>query len=136
MSADLPRILLAEESLPFRRVIREAVTAFYDCVVEDAPSGEAAFELALRQRYALYLFSYKLPDMSGEMLDRLLSKSVPAVQGVASAPPVIFLLRQEDAECWQHLQRDARVRGHTLMPPKLDKLLPLLGKILQSKTVG
>jgi DNA-binding NarL/FixJ family response regulator len=133
MSEPLPRILLAEESLPYRRVIREAATAFFHCEIDDAPSAEAAFDLALRQPYALYVFSHALPDMSGEMLDRLLSKAIPLTQGSASAPPVVFLVRAEDADRWQHMLRDARVRGHAVMPPRLDKLLPLLGKLLQPR---
>jgi hypothetical protein len=42
----IPRVLLAEESLPYRRVIREALMAFRVCEIDDAPSGERAFELA------------------------------------------------------------------------------------------
>ena len=41
-----PRVLLAEESLPYRRVIREALQAFRVCEVDVAPSGERAFEMA------------------------------------------------------------------------------------------
>ena len=83
----VPRVLLAEESLPFRRVIREALTAFRVCEVDDAPSGERAFEMALRREYALFLFSLPLPDMSGDMLDRLLSTAYPLVHASAHAAP-------------------------------------------------
>ena len=56
----VPRVLLAEESLPYRRVIREALMAFRICEVDDAPSGERAFELALQREYSLFLFSLPL----------------------------------------------------------------------------
>jgi CheY-like chemotaxis protein len=94
VASAVPRVLLAEESLPFRRVIREALMAFRICEVDDAPNGERAFEMALKREYSLFLFSLPLPDMTGDMLDRLLSKAYPLVHaGVHTAPPVIFLMR-------------------------------------------
>ncbi len=123
-SDPVPRVLLAEESLPYRRVIREALTAFRHCEVDDAPSGEAAYELALRQRYALYVFACSLPDMKGELLDRLLARAVPLIQaGSHSAPPVVYLLRADEAGEWQHLSRSARARAHVFLPPRLDMLM-------------
>ena len=50
----VPRVLLAEERLPYRRVIREALMAFRVCEVDDAPSGERAFEMALRREYCAF----------------------------------------------------------------------------------
>lgn len=130
----LPRVLLAEESLPFRRVIREALTAFRMCEVDDAPSGERAFEMALRREYALFLFTLPLPDIAGDMLDRLISLAYPKVHvGSHAAPPVIFLIRPTDAMRFQELQRDARVRGSMPLPPKLDVLLSLTAKLLPER---
>lgn len=131
----IPRVLLAEESLPFRRVIREALTAFRVCDVDDAPSGERAFEMALRREYSLFLFSLPLPDIAGDMLDRLLSQAYPRVHaGAHAAPPVIFLVRPSDAMRFQDLQRDVRVRGSMPLPPKLDVLLSLTAKLLPERT--
>ena len=45
--APKPRVLLAEESLPYRSVIREALMAFRDCEVDGTSSAEHAFEMAL-----------------------------------------------------------------------------------------
>ncbi|MGV3661214.1 MAG: hypothetical protein ACO1TE_13590 [Prosthecobacter sp.] len=130
----LPRVLLAEESLPFRRVIREALLAFRLCEVDDAPSGERAFEMALRREYSLFLFSLPLPDIAGDMLDRLVSHAYPRVHvGSHAAPPVIFLIRPTDAMRFQELQRDARVRGSMPLPPKLDVLLSLTAKLLPER---
>ena len=130
----VPRVLLAEESLPFRRVIREALMAFRVCEVDDAPSGERAFEMALRREYSLFLFSLPLPDMTGDMLDRLLSKAYPLVHhGVHTAPPVIFLMRATDSMRFQELQRDVRVRGSMPLPPKLDVLLSLTAALLPER---
>lgn len=132
--AVVPRVLLAEESLPFRRVIREALMAFRLCEVDDAPSGERAFEMALRREYSLFLFSLPLPDIGGEMLDRLLSHAYPKVHaGSHAAPPVIFLIRPTDAIRFQELQRDVRVRGSMPLPPKLDILLSLTAKLLPER---
>lgn len=130
----IPRVLIAEESLPFRRVIREALMAFRVCEVDDAPSAERAFEMALRREYSLFLFSLPLPDMSGEMLDRLLSTAYPLVHAASHAPPpVIFLIRPTDAMRFRELQRDVRVRGSMPLPPKLDVLLSLTAKLLPER---
>lgn len=129
-----PRVLLADENLPFRRVIREALTAFRVCEVDDAPSGERAFEMALHREYSLFLFSWRLPDMEGVMLDRLLGKAYPvAHRGAHTAPPVIFLVRPEDSMSYQSLQRDVRVRGCMPLPPKLDILLSLTSSMLPGR---
>ncbi|MDI1312607.1 hypothetical protein [Prosthecobacter sp.] len=130
----VPRVLLAAESLPYRRVIREALLAFRICEVDDAPSGERAFELALQREYSLFLFSLPLPDMTGDMLDRLLSKAYPMVHaGVHAAPPVIFLIQPTDALRFQELQRDVRVRGSMPLPPKLDVLLSVTASLLPER---
>lgn len=134
-SSMTPRVLLVEESLPFRRVIREALTAFRDCEVDDTPSAEHAFEMALWKEYALFIFSLPLPVMSGDLLDRLLAKAYPlAHPGCHTAPPVVYLMRSQDKLAFQSIQRDARVRGSLEMPPKLDQLLALTEKILPPRT--
>lgn len=126
-----PRVLLAEESLPFRRVIREALTSFRQCEVDETPSAESAFELALRRPYQLFIFSVNLPDMSGILLDRLLSRAYPlAHPGSHTAPPVILMVRNEDTASHPNLTRDARVRGVMPYPPKLDLLLSLTAGLL------
>jgi CheY-like chemotaxis protein len=130
----VPRVLLAEESLPFRRVIREALTAFRVCEVDDAPSAERAFEMALRREYSLFLFSLPLPDMMGDMLDRLLSMAYPLVHpGSHAAPPVIFLIRPTDTPRFEDLKRDVRVRGSVPLPPKLDVLLSVTASLLSER---
>lgn len=132
--SSVPRVLLAEESLPFRRVIREALTAFRHCEVDDTPSAEHAFQIALQRRHALYLFALTLPDMRGDLLDRLISIAAPRVhQGTHAAPPVIFLLRPEEAPQWQELSRHARVRGHLFIPPRLDQLIQAVAPILAER---
>jgi CheY-like chemotaxis protein len=134
-TAAIPRVLLAEESLPYRRVIREALMAFRQCEVDDAPNGEVAYELALRRRYALYLFAYTLPDMHGDLLDRLLAKASPLVhQGTHAAPPIVFLLRPEESNQWQMLSRSARARGHVLLPPRLDMLMQTTAGLLPERS--
>ena len=130
-----PRVLLAEESLPYRRVIREALQAFRVCEVDDAPSGERAFEMALSREYSLFLFSLPLPDMAGDMLDRLLSKAYPLVHpGGHASPPVIFLVQPADMMRYQELQRDVRVRGSIPLPPKLDVLLSVTSTLLPARS--
>ncbi len=130
-----PRVLLVEESLPFRRVIREALTAFRTCAVDDTPSAEHAFEMALQREYALFIFSLPLPGLSGDLLDRLLAKAYPlAHPGSHTAPPVIYLIRSQDKLAFQAIQRDARVKGSLEMPPRLDMLIALIDKLLPARS--
>ncbi len=126
-SASAPlRVLLAEESLPFRRLIREALVSFRGCQVDETPSAERAFEMALSRPYQLFIFALTLPDMSGILLDRLLSRAYPlAHPGSHTAPPLIFMVRHEESATHPNLTRNARVRGVLPYPPKLDLLLAL-----------
>ncbi len=134
-AAPKPRVLIAEESLPLRRVIREALMAFRECEVDDTQGAEHAFEMALLREYALFIFALPLPVMSGDLLDRLIAKAYPlAHRGSHTAPPVIYLARQQDMPRYNELQRDARVRGCVEMPPKLDALLTLTERLLPVKT--
>ena len=129
-----PRVLLAEESLPYRRVIREALMAFRDCEVDDTSSAEHAFEMALAKPYQLFIFSLPLPALAGDLLDRLLVKAYPlAHRGIHTAPPVIYLIRTQDQTLFQALQRNARVKGYVEMPPRLDTILALTEKLLPAK---
>ncbi len=131
----MPRVLLVEENLPYRRVIREALLAFRECVVDDTPSAEHAFELALSKRYALFVFALSLPDMKGDMLDRLLARTVPQLHpDTHSAPPVIFILRPDEASLAQELTRNARVRGHVSIPPRLDQLMAATVSLLPARS--
>ncbi len=126
-----PCVLLAEPSLPYRRVIREALESFHHCRVDEAPSAERAFELALQQPYQLFLFALDLPDFSGLLLDRLLARAFPrAHAGSLTSPPVVFLGRPEAATSLFGAQRDARHRGLLPSPPKLDALLALTRGLL------
>jgi CheY-like chemotaxis protein len=115
--------------------MREALVAFRRCEVDDAATGEQAFELALKRPYAVFLLALTLPDMAGDMLDRLLAQAYPRVHSSThSAPPVVFLLRTEQLPQWTHLSRGARVRGHVVLPPRLDLLLSATAGILPSQT--
>lgn len=131
LPSETPRVLLAEPSLPYRRVIQEALQSFHHCKVDDSPSAERAFELALQRPYHLFILAYSLPDIPGLLLDRLLARACPRVHaGSHTAPPVIFLARAEDAPAFQTAQRDARHRGPLPYPPKLDALLALTRGLL------
>jgi CheY-like chemotaxis protein len=135
-SPDIPtaRVLLAEESLPYRRVIREALMSFRHCEVDDCQTGERAFELAMSRRYHLIILALPLPDLGGLLLDRLIAHAYPLVhQGSHTAPPVIFISRSGDASELQALKRDVRLRGCLGYPPKLDALLALTSGLLPEK---
>lgn len=128
------RVLLAEESLPYRRVIREALISFRQCEVDDCQSGERAFEMAVSRPYHLLILAVSLPDLGGLMLDRLIARSYPLVhRGIHTAPPVIFMMRSGDAGEIDAMKRDVRLRGCLNYPPKLDALLALTSGLLPEK---
>jgi CheY-like chemotaxis protein len=130
----LPRVLLAEESLPYRRVIREALVSFRHCEVDDCPTGERAFELAISRPYQLMILAVTLPDLAGDMLNRLIARAYPLIHlGSHTAPPVIFITRGSDAAVLESIKRDVRLRGCLSYPPKLDALLTLTTGILPDK---
>ncbi len=128
------RVLLVEESLPYRRVIREALTSFRLCEVDDCPLAERAFEMALHCPYQLLIVAVSLPDMSGVMLDRLIARAYPlAHPGSHTAPPVIFLTQNKHNSELTQDQRNARRRGAVTYPPRLDILLPLTVGLLPER---
>ncbi len=128
------RVLVADESLPNRRLIREFLPAFRQCEVDDAANGEHAFERALQREYALFIFAFTLPDMSGALLDRLLARVYPRCHAsVSSAPPVIYLTHSHEAAAFHEIQRDARVRGAVPLPLSLDALITAASTVLPAK---
>jgi hypothetical protein len=85
------RVLIVEESLPYRRLLREALTSFRQCEGDDTPSAESAFEMALKWEDALFIFALQPPPLTGDLLDRLIAKAYPlAHPGRHTAPPVIY----------------------------------------------
>ena len=134
MPEPTPRVLVADASLPNRRLIRELLTAFRHCELDDAANAEHAFERALQREYALFVFAIDLPDVSGILLDRFLAKVYPKVHAdVITAPPVVFLARPEDAAAYRAAQSDARVRGSVPLPLNLDVLMNTAGGVLPAK---
>jgi len=129
-----PRVLVADASLPNRRLIRELLTAFRVCEVDDAATGEHTFERALQRPYSLFIFAMTLPDMSGALLDRFIAKTYPLVHaGSITAPPVMFLVRHDEAVAFREVERDARVRGSVPLPLNLDALINAAGTVLPAK---
>ncbi len=128
-------MLVVDASLPNRRLIREALTAFLNCEVDDAAAAEHAFERALQREYALFVFAISLPDMSGTLLDRLLARACPRVHaGTHTAPPVIFLTRADESAAFHEISRDARVRGSVPLPLNLDALMNITSSLLPART--
>ena len=134
MPSEVQRILVADASLPNRRLIREALTAFHQCEVDDAASAEHAYERALQREYSLFIFALTLPDFNGVLLDRLLARVYPRIHpGRVTAPPVIYLVRNDETPAFHEIQRDARVRGSVPLPLNLDALMNAARPLLPSK---
>ena len=129
-----PRVLVADASLPNRRLIREVLTAFRHCEVDDAATAEHAFERAIQREYALFIFAFSLPDMHGALLDRLLAKVYPRCHDqTVTAPPVLYLIKSDESSAFHEIQRDARVRGSVPLPLSLDALMNSAGALLPAK---
>jgi CheY-like chemotaxis protein len=134
MPSEPPRVLVADASLPNRRLIRELLTAFRACEVDDAATAEHTYERVLQRPYALFIFAMTLPDMSGTLLDRLIAKVYPRIHaGSITAPPVVYLVRNDEAAAFREVERDARVRGSVPLPLNLDALMNAAGKALPEK---
>ena len=90
--------------------------------------------MTLKREYTLLLLAIPLQPFSGQILDRLIAKAYPfAHPGRHSAPPVIYLLRPNEVSLIYDLQRDARVRGHLTIPPRIDALLQLTQSLLPTR---
>ena len=134
MSSEPPRVLVADASLPNRRLIRELLTAFRACEVDDAATAEHTFERVLQRPYALFIFAMTLPHMNGALLDRLIARVYPLIHaGSITAPPVVYLIRNDEAGAFREVERDARVRGSVPLPLNLDALMNATGKALPQK---
>jgi CheY-like chemotaxis protein len=134
MPSEPPRVLVAEASLPNRRLIRELLTAVRSCEVDDAATAEHTYERVLQRPYALFIFAMTLPDMSGTLLDRLIARVYPLLHaGSITAPPVVYLVRNDEAAAFREVERDARVRGSVPLPLNLDALMNAAGKALPEK---
>ncbi|MEZ0390121.1 MAG: hypothetical protein ACAI34_23780 [Verrucomicrobium sp.] len=130
------RVLVADESLPNRRLIRELLTAFFACEVDDAASGEHAFERITQKTYGLFVFAFTLSDIQGPLLDRMIAKVYPRCHpDLLSAPPVIFLIRPDQSADYHAVKRDARIRGAVPLPLSLDALMQVAGPILPPKAL-
>lgn len=135
MSSTVSRVLVADASLPNRRLIRELLTAFRSCEVDDAATAEHTFERVLQRPYNLLILTMSLPDMSGALLNRLIGKMYPIVHSsTLTAPPVIFLVRSDEGAAFREVERDARVKGAVPLPLSLDLLLNMVGTTLPEKS--
>lgn len=129
------RILVADQNLSNRRLIREILSSFYQCEVDDAANAEHAFERATQQTYKLFIFSFTLPDMSGVLLDRLISRVYSRLhKSQVTAPPVIFLVQSQESSAFHQVQRDARIRGSVPLPLNLDTLMNLAAPLLTRRS--
>jgi CheY-like chemotaxis protein len=126
--------LVADQSLPNRRLITEILTSFHKCEVDASSSAEHAFERILHQPYDLFIFAFTLPDMNGLLLDRLAARVHTLIHPAkATAPPVIFLVPVNESAAYKEAQRDARTRGSVPLPISLDVLMTLVAPLLPSK---
>ncbi len=125
------RVLVAHQTGPELRLIRETLKTFTYVEVDTTPNAIYAYELALQRPYKLFFFSLDLPVLPGETLYELICKAYHYGYGAPRmAPAVIFLGDQHQVRHAATLERDARVRGLLGRPVNPDRLLDIVGNVL------
>jgi len=60
LKAALNGFLIVDDDNMLGRLIREALTARFDCEVDATSNPEYAFELALKKRYRVFIFDFSM----------------------------------------------------------------------------
>ena len=127
------RVLVVHHAGPTLRLIREALQGFTDAVVDTTPDALYGFEMALQRPYRLFIFSLTLPMISGELLYDLIDKAYRHChEAVKVTPAVIYIAEEGQAAQNQELARDARVRGVLTKPLNIDRLLKVVGEVIEN----
>jgi DNA-binding NarL/FixJ family response regulator len=119
----IKRILIVDDDNMLGRLIREALTARFDCEVDATSNPEYAFELALKKRYRVFIFDFSMPMIDGAMLFALIGKVYNHVNPPLSVPPLILISGRGDEERAQELMRDVGVRGFVAKPFAMNRLI-------------
>jgi DNA-binding response OmpR family regulator len=56
------RILIVDDEVAFLRIMREALAASLGCEIDTSPKPEYGFELALKEKYDLFIFDFLNAD--------------------------------------------------------------------------
>lgn len=129
-----PLVLIAHCDPALLRLVRESLETFLHCEVRTTSSGLAAFDRTLQETYRLLLLDLHLPDLPGELLYDLISRTYPRVHpGTLTAPPVLWLGLPADHPRQDALTREARTKALLLTPLNIQRLLTTAATLIPPK---
>ncbi len=127
-------VLVAHPTASTVRLFRETLEQFTGAKVFSTSDPLRAFELALQRRYSLFLFALRFGELSGPTLYELVSKAYAAERGPRLvAPGVVFVREKDDQKPPEALLRDVRVKGVLGKPVRIERLLEMVGGVLEVK---
>ena len=140
VSSPLPdapaRVLIAHSDPALLRLLRESLETFLHCEVRTTSSGLAAFDRTLEEPYRLLLLDLHLPDLPGELLYDLITRTYQRVHpGSHTAPAVMWLGLAADHPRQDELTREARTKALLLMPLKIQRLLDTAATLLPQRSI-
>ena len=131
------RVLIAHSDPALLRLIRESLETFLHCEVRTTSSGLAAFDRSLEEPYRLLLLDLHLPDLAGELLYDLITRTYPKVHaGSLTAPPVMWLGLPADHPRQDELTREARTKALLLTPLNIQRLIDTAATLLPMRTAS
>ena len=117
------RILIVDDEVALLRIMREALTASFRCEVDTSPTPEYGFELALKQKYDLFVFDFSMPMIDGAMLFFLISKVYNNIKPARIVPPLVLVSGKGDEARAQDLLKEPGVAGFVAKPFSMRRLL-------------
>ena len=121
--AEPKRILMVDDEVALRRIVREALTSCLRCEVDTSPKPEYGFELALKKTYDLFIFDFSMPMIDGAMLFFLIGKVYNNVEPPRVVPPLLLVSGKAEEERAQELLKEPGVHGLIAKPFAINRLL-------------
>ncbi len=127
-----PTILVVERDPEVSGLIRQSLEAFIGAEIQITADAEYGFELALRERFDLYLFSLSLGGLEGDQLHRLIwLTGASGHVRLKRIPPVVWLAGSgTSASRIREASRQPGCKGVLRSPFSLDTLVDRVGAAL------
>lgn len=130
MSCEVARsVLVVDDDAEMLRVVRESIRAFLRWEVVTTVDPIYGFELALRQRFDLYVFDYAMQPIQGDILYNLLATVFRLrLEGEGWMPPVLLMTAHGDEKRVRELAAMPGVRGVLGKPFQVQRLIERLAE--------
>ena len=118
------KVLIVDDDAELLRSVREAVSSFLGWDVVATVDSVYGFELALQDRFDLFVFDFAMPKLEGDLLYELLGIVYARWSGgVRRIPPLLLLSGHGEDERAQELLKLPGVRGILPKPFTIQRLL-------------